>query len=79
MSISPNRTIYTGNNDISIRYKTSDNSSERTMTLRAHTAYQFDTTTEIIGSGGDIFIIGGGTGNYVYSESDRLSGLPLLP
>ncbi len=57
MSISPNRTIYTGNNDIDIIYRTSSDSTEKTMTLKAHSAYQFESTTEIRGSGGDIYVI----------------------
>lgn len=62
-----------------IKYRSSADSIEKFDTLRAYTAYQFDSTTEIIAESGDIFVIGGGTGNYRYSATDRLSGLPVLP
>lgn len=57
ISVSPNRTIYTGKNDINITYKTASHSEEKTLKLLAHRAYQFSDTTEIRASGGPIFVI----------------------
>ena len=57
ISVSPNRTIYTGKNNVHITYKTASNPEERTLTLLAHRAYQFSDTTEIRANGGPIFVI----------------------
>ena len=72
LSVSPNRTIYTGNKNVEILYRTGENSEEKRMTLEAHRAYQFSTTTEIRASGGSIFVIGGGSGTYRYGADDEL-------
>lgn len=79
ISLSPGRVLYTGRESVSITYKdiTMTGSAE-SITLDPYTGYEFANITEVMTSGGRLYLMGE-QDNTRYTYSDDFIGMPILP
>ncbi|MBC7503535.1 VCBS repeat-containing protein [Candidatus Gracilibacteria bacterium] len=78
ISLSPGRVLYTGNRRVTITYTNQSTPIPRSISLDPQTGYEFSEITEIMTTGGRLYLIGAEDSSR-YTYSDDLIGVPILP
>jgi hypothetical protein len=78
ISISPGRVLYTGNRRVTLTYTNQSTPIPISLSLDPQTGYEFSEITEIMTSGGQLYLIGTEDSSR-YTYSDDLIGVPILP
>ncbi len=78
-TLSPGRTLYTGNRAVTIRYTTGATQAQTELRLESHRGYSFAELANVSLDSGTLYIIYPSIVSERYVYSPALIGMPILP